>query len=158
MRAPDGWSTFVFDTASGRWYREDDLHAVGFTEKDGDIYALTIDKQVLALRGTAGTLEDTVAWSAESGVLYYERPDRKYVTHYQIRMRLAEDAWAKLEVQYDSNGIWEDQGTVRTTGIDGAVIPIRPRRCDHCAIRISGEGEGRIFGIARIYENGSDWR
>ena len=158
MRAPDGWSTFVFDTASGRWYREDDLHAVGFTEKDGDIYALTIDKQVLALRGTAGTLEDTVAWSAESGVLYYERPDRKYVTHYQIRMRLAEDAWAKLEVQYDSNGIWEDQGTVRTTGIDGAVIPIRPRRCDHCAIRISGEGEVRIFGIARIYENGSDWR
>lgn len=158
MRGADGWKLFCLDTASGRWYLEDDTHAVGFTAHESDVYALCADKKLLALRGSQGTPEGDVEWSATSGVLYYERPDRKYVTHYQLRLRLAEGAWAKLEIQYNSSGIWEDQGTIRQTGLDGAVVPVRPRRCDHCAIRLSGCGEVRLFSIARILENGSDWR
>ena len=35
-------------------------------------------------------------------------------------------------------------------------VPIRPRRCDHLRLRIEGEGDAKIFSIAKTIEIGSD--
>ena len=36
-------------------------------------------------------------------------------------------------------------------------LPIRPRRCDHLRLRLTGTGEMRLFSIARVLEKGSDY-
>ena len=35
-------------------------------------------------------------------------------------------------------------------------VPIRPRRCDHLRLRVVGEGEAKIYSIAKVVEEGSD--
>ena len=51
---------------------------------------------------------------------------------------------------------WEFQQEVRLPVTGTAMIPVRPRRCDHLRMRLEGSGDVRIFSIARILELGSD--
>jgi hypothetical protein len=61
-----------------------------------------------------------------------------------------------FEIQYDSNGEWEYMGTMRTRTIRTFMLPIIPRRCDHCQVRISGKGKVSIYSIARVFEEGGN--
>lgn len=155
MNSADGWSLFSVDTLSGRWYREDDLHVIGFAAADDDIFCITPNGEY-ALRGTQGTVESTVNWSATSGVLYYQYPDHKYVSRYDLRMRMEPGSHVTVYVQYDSSGVWEEQGKINFSGLNSVSLPIRPRRCDHLMIKLSGAGDVRLFSLARVLEIGSD--
>ena len=61
-----------------------------------------------------------------------------------------------LWLRYDSEGDWEKSGEVELFSNGTAVIPVRPRRCDHLQLRICGEGEVRLCALTRILETGSD--
>ena len=41
-------------------------------------------------------------------------------------------------------------------GIGTVMVPIRPRRCDHLQMKITGIGDVQILSIARELEIGSD--
>jgi hypothetical protein len=47
-------------------------------------------------------------------------------------------------------------GTVRGSRVQSFLIPVIPRRCDHLQVRISGEGDCRIYQISREMEAGGD--
>ena len=49
-------------------------------------------RKLLALQGTDGTLEQSVAWKAETGILYYSYPDHKYVSLENFDIREAAQA------------------------------------------------------------------
>ena len=151
------WHMFTFDPVRGLWHREDDTHAIGFTAWGQEMYFIDGDKNtVMTVFGTEGDTEDAVEWSAESGLIGYEMPDRKYVSRFNIRMRLDAGASLTLEIEYDSSGEWQAQGTVAGAGTDAFVFPVIPRRCDHFRIRLSGVGGVRIYSMAKILEQGSD--
>ena len=78
------------------------------------------------------------------------------MSRFDIRMYLEEDHQAKLEIMYNSDGTWTDQGTIHGKSMRSFVLPVIPRRCDHLRFRISGQGDMRIYSIARIVEVGSD--
>lgn len=151
------WSLFVYDISRGLWHREDSLHAMCFAQVDDELYCIDADSnRLLALNGTEGTPEEKVEWEATSGILYYEYPDKKYVSRYNFRVRMEQDARAEIYIQYDSDGQWRLSGSVKKGGTGTVTVPIRPRRCDHMQIKLKGEGDIRIFSIARILEVGSD--
>ena len=149
------WNFFCLDVKNGLWMREDNLHAEGFTAWGDELYARSGDS-IITINGTEGTLEDKVEWFAETGVMHYEFPDHKYVSRYNLRLKMEKDARLQLFIEYDSSGVWEFSGEVRVHRIDSFVIPVRPRRCDHLRLKIAGEGDVRIFSIARVLESGSD--
>jgi hypothetical protein len=62
----------------------------------------------------------------------------------------------KVEMQYDSDGKWVHMGTMKSVRLQTFLLPIIPRRCDHCQLRISGKGTINIYSVAREYENGGD--
>ena len=66
----------------------------------------------------------------------------------------------KVYMQYDSDGTWQYAGkiTANRTHIDSYLFPVRPHRCDHMQIKLSGTGDVRIYSIAKILEVGSDYR
>ena len=157
MRGADGvWQFFVYSIKKGLWIREDHLQATDFCACDDELYCLDVSGRLLALNGTDGEAETTLSWMAESGILYYEYPDHKYVSRYNIRLRMEEGAQVHVYLQYDSEGPWRLSGTIRSKGTGTVTLPIRPRRCDHLKLRLEGQGEVRIFSIARILEVGSD--
>lgn len=152
------WKLFAYDVLKGIWICEDGTEAVDFAEKDNDLYMLTSGGSVLTIKGTSGTVaEDAVEWYAESGVIGFEYPDKKYLSRFNLRMSLAKGSKADLYLQYDSSGIWEHMGHIEGNDLRTFTLPIRPRRCDHLKMRISGQGEFKLYSIARILEIGSDY-
>ena len=66
----------------------------------------------------------------------------------------------EVYVQYDSDGVWRSAGgiTAAKDMTDACLFPVRPHRCDHLQLKLSGQGEVRILSISRILELGSDYR
>ena len=149
------WSLFVYDAKREIWIKEDSLHVSAFAGLEGELYALS-GRSIIALAGSAGEREPFVSWMAESGILYYQYPDRKYLSRYNLRLQMEEGAWMDIFIQYDSSGVWERKGRIRFRGTGTVTVPVRPRRCDHLRIRLEGRGEFRLFSVAKILSIGSD--
>lgn len=162
MNTPPGSRLLVLDTRRGTWYRESIPAGgvVGFTEHfgsllcgAGDIEEIAHDNQESEL---SGTKEGDVAWSCETGLIGYSTVEQKYISRFNIRMSLAQGAHMDVLVQYDSDGIWHNQGRIQGAGTRTFMLPVRPRRCDHFRIRLEGQGDVRIYSFAKIFEAGSD--
>ena len=151
------WHLFVYDIEKGIWMREDALHALQLAKVDDELYAVdAASGALLALNGSVGTPEGPVEWYAETGLLTWEYPDRKYVSRYDIRLKMAEGASAKLYIEYDSSGAWIESGSIAYSGIGTVLLPVRPRRCDHLRLKIAGSGATEILSVARTLETGSN--
>lgn len=151
------YSLFVFDDDKGVWYKEDDVAPLCFTQMDDDLYYIDAKtKKLMTVNGTAGEKEGTVNWSATFGVIGYEWKDQKYLSRFNLRMKLEKDSVAKLEIQYDSDGIWSFEGEMKGKGTQTFMVPVIPRRCDHCQLRLSGTGKMRLLSVAEILEVGGD--
>ena len=151
------YSIFVLDTARGFWHKEDTVHASYWARCNGDLYFINADsKRLECVNGSVGTLENDVEWSATTGLMGYETVEHKYVSRFNLRMRLPVGSKADMYIQYDSDGIWHHAGHMEGMGTKTFMLPVRPRRCDHFQIRIEGFNEVRIYSFAKILETGSD--
>lgn len=156
----DGSSLYTLDCKRGRWMRQDDSAAVAFAELRGEMYMLCKNGMLYALRGKAGTPEDgPVTWYAETAEIGYEYSNRQYLRRFLLKMELDRDAFCRLMIQYDGDGIWHDKGVMQGRGgVKTYLIPIVPRRCEHCRVRIEGQGSMRLFGVSREMALGGDGR
>lgn len=158
MKDTDGaWSLFVFDTARGLWMREDATQAISFATVGNELYCAPASGGILALQGTDGEPERIIEWFAESGILYYQYPNRKYISRFNLKLQMEKGARMRIFLEYDSSGRWEKSGEIIFQGTNTIMIPVRPRRCDHVRIRIEGMGRMKIFQWARVLEIGSDY-
>jgi len=151
------WHMFTFDTERGIWHREDATHALMFANLDDDLVYIDADsKKLISQGGKNGEKEGRVRWDAISGIIGYEYPDQKYLSRFNLRMRMNDGDMCEVLVQYDSDGEWESQGIIRGMNTQSFTIPVIPRRCDHMQIRLRGVGDVKIYSIAKILEMGSD--
>lgn len=152
--ASDAWHLFVYDTRRGMWHREDDLHVLGFSHLDGELYALTSDS-LIAMKGSSGTAEGALDWYAESGDIGLDLPDYKYVSRIVLRVRIGASSMLRVLVGYD-DGPMNEVGHFFETDLHLKQIPIIPERCDHMRIRMEGHGEFRLYSMAKVIEQGSE--
>ncbi len=158
MRNPTGtYNTFVYDSRHGLWVREDDTQFQFFAIQNNEILGIDGENRMLSLNGNRGVLEDSVRWYGETGVMYYEYPDKKYGSRYNIRLDMEGGSRIRVYLDYDSKGIWVKHGEIIAENLRTVTLPIRPRRCDHLRMRIEGMGNVKIYSIARILETGSDY-
>lgn len=156
MRDGSGmWHLFVYDTQRSVWHHEDYTHATGFAAWGDEIF-FSSDADIVAENGTVGETEGAVSWQAVSGLIGYELIDHQYISRFNFRMKLGRGAKCALAIEYDSDGRWIDQGVIYGHGTDSFVIPVIPQRCDHFRIRLRGEGDIKIYSIAKLIEQGSD--
>lgn len=149
------WHLLVYDTAKGLWHREDDSEVRYFANVSGDMYFIRND-MLLSAAGQTANVEGDFDWSATFGVYGYDYEGNKYLSRFNIRAWMAKGAKMKLEIMYDSDGEWHDEGEMRSTRTTTFTLPVIPRRCDHCQLRLSGRGEMKLFSIARVLEYGGD--
>lgn len=151
------WHLFVYDVERGIWHREDDICAMMFTTYRDDLYYIDEETRcVMSALGKSGELEGPVGWEATSGIIGYEYPDSKYLSRFNLRVRMERHSWCEIYVQYDSDGEWIKQGDLVGSSTQSFTVPVIPRRCDHMQIRLRGEGDVKIYSIAKILEMGSD--
>ncbi len=146
----------VYDTGKGLWHREEGLAAAAFCSCGQELYVLQEDGTVLTLMGSGEPAEEAVRWYGETGVLDARTPDRAYLSRLSLRLSMEPGSRVTVEISYDGSGIWEQAAQVTAAGLGTFTMPIRPRRCDHLQLRISGEGPVKICSLTRVTEKGSD--
>ena len=149
---------FVYDTSKGLWHKEDNTHVDAFCSCRGEMYYIDhADKKIKTMLGS-GTLDTLpVEWMAETGVLTTSMPDKKYISRLTVRMALNIGTRVHIYAEYDSSGAWEHLFTMTGSNLRSFAVPIRPKRCDHLKLRITGEGDAKIYSIAKTIEQGSDY-
>lgn len=151
------WQLFCYDSALDIWQREDSFHALCFAARGGELYALEADTGKLwAMTGRDGEPEGPVRWSAQSGLMHYQSPDRKYISRLSLYLSMAAGAELSVFLRYDSAGDWHSAGQVSLSGPGALTLPVRPRRCGHMELKLEGKGQVRLYSLARVLEEGSD--
>ena len=177
------YELYTYDTRKGLWHRQDDICIQMFARAGENLYSFRKRFDAAAAQGRTNTLtihgdfraddvynaiapstdgprksdEEPQDWSATFGLFGVDYPDQKYLSRFNIRVQLEQDAWLKMEVQYDEDGNWEDAGTYWGRRMNTIMIPLAPRRCDRFQLRLSGGGgRCRIFSISRQFEGGAD--
>lgn len=151
------FSLFVYDTERGTWHREDDTRVRWFAPMDGDLYYVDSADRLMCVYGSNGTREERVSWFAESGEIGLSLPDQKYVSRIQVRLALERGAQFALAVMYDSSGVWEEKINLVSPAFRSYYVPVLAKRCDHMKIRLYGSGGFRLYSIAKVVEQGSEW-
>ena len=150
------WHLFVYDTATGMWHREDNTKAMMFAACEGRLWWIDEEKKRLVCRDAAGLEEEgKFAWKAETGVLGLDLPENKYMSNLLIRAELEEESAVRIEVRYE-NGEWEKKLEYDRPGLRSFNIPVLPSRSDHLRMRISGEGQCKIYSISKQIRRGSE--
>ena len=152
------WHLFVCDTLKGMWHREDDTEAAEFCNCRGELYYIDrADNQIKAVKGTGVKEVRPIKWSATTGVMGTDSPDKKYISRIDVRMKLDVGARVSFYAEYDSSGEYEHLFTTPPSkSLRSFAVPIRPQRCDHMRLRIVGEGDAKIYSICKTVEWGSD--
>ena len=163
------WFLFTYDTKNAVWYKEDHFKALGFGRVNDELFAIDEENNLLwSMMGTVGTAEDDFDWAAVFGMqgmeygygqygsrVRYDTNGSRYMSRFDIRMYMDEDARANLWIQYD-DGKWEHMGEIKGKRLKTFVLPIIPKRCDHLRFKLTGRGLIRVFSINRIMEVGGD--
>ena len=148
---------FVYDSAKSMWHREDETEVKDFCSCRDELFYIDAKDNAIKTMGNSGTsYEKKVDWMAETGAIGTASPDKKYVSRLTVRMSLDIGTRVSFFAQYDSIGEWEPLCTMTGTTLRSFSIPIKPKRCDHFKLRIVGEGDARIYSIAKTIEGGSD--
>ena len=149
---------FVYDTKKGLWHKEDYNQISMFCSSGKDLYFVEVNKikSVLGLAEVSMEMEKTPRWSAETGIIGTDSPDKKYISKIDVRLSIKIGARVYFYIQYDSSGEWEHICTMTGRTLKSIAVPIRPQRCDHLRLRIDGDGETKIFSICKTIEQGSD--
>ena len=148
---------FVYDTQRKMWHREDGTQATDFCAFGDDLYYIDYATQrVMTVKGTGVREEEPIRWSAVTGVIGTDSPDKKYISRMDVRLKLDVGARVAFFAEYDSSGEFEYLFAMTGKSLQSFSIPIRPKRCDHLRLRIVGKGETKIFSICKTVEKGSD--
>ena len=148
---------FVYDVSKNMWHKEDNIQIDSFCSCDGELYFIDhADRKIKTMFGSGTKDTAPVKWMAESGTLGTDSPDKKYISKLNVRMSLDIGTRVRFFIQYDSSGKWDLLFSMAGVNLRTFNVPIRPRRCDHMKIRIEGEGDAKIYSIAKTIEEGSD--
>ena len=162
MKDSEDYHLFVYDTFKGMWHKEDNTQVAEFCNSRGNLYYIDYDsRQIMSIQAAPdaedGEIEpNAIKWSAETGIIGTDSPDKKYISRLVVRLSLEFGTKVDIFADYDSLGVWEHLCSMNGTTLKTVSIPMKPKRCDHLRLRIEGEGEAKIFSICKTIEQGSD--
>jgi len=155
---------YVYGSKTHLWHVEDETRATHFARWDGNLFYLN-DKGEIWMTGSIAdapadsTLEGPFDWFAEFGDFTESSPDKKGMERLQVRLELEPGAWVRAWLQFDSDGVWREAGSVMSENIKRSyILPIIPRRSDHYRLKLEGFGACRVYSVTRESYLGSALR
>ena len=166
---------YVFDIARGIWCKEntespivrmcsrgsDDylttLEAYGTTHvtSEGNLFVENGLVEGSRYKDDSGDFTKNVEWYAETGDMGLSSNQKKYISRIDVRMSLDVGSKARIFVQYDSSGKWEQVGVLTNTDLAVVSLPIKIKRCDHFRLRFEGKGQAKIYSLSKTLREGS---
>lgn len=180
------WHMFVYDASKQMVAKEDNTMAKWFGYSGGGLYLINSKNVLQVINSEkiyttlfpmmdtmgdeycypsdklypnaipSGELEDKISWYGITGEIGLDSPYEKYIRRLIVRLNVEKDAHVRFEIMYDSSGKWENLMEYVATIKRSYSIPLKVQRCDHLQLRISGQGDVKIYSIAKEIEQGSE--
>lgn len=155
--------TYTLDTTKGIWHIPFKEYCDDYARSVFGLIAIK-NEQMILLRGGKTDIDDKLIaddenafeWYAEFGDAGLESPNKKKIKKLMVRLELEPGARVRIEMKTDSDKEFKTMMNVETLDMKTMTLPLRFIRCDHLRLRISGYGKSRIYGISKIYEQGSE--
>jgi len=169
----NNWHLLTYDTETGYWMREDNVHALFFTQVLTETFMLTEDGGLWALRegeyarsawmvgpdfvvtATPET-DQEVPWTLRTGWIGIRLGNNKHIGKIQLMVEMDTGAAMTVRVRKD-NEDWSSGTTYAGAAGRRYTLPIWPRRCDRLMIEMSGTGGAKIINMNWLIEYGSEY-
>ena len=159
------YKLFVFDTRKRLWHIEDNTRMKFATYYNDDMFFIDASDDLYSVKGETGTKEDLLEWECISGIYGTETPDGKYVGKIQMMIDInygnvfpyEEESTFNLDIEYNSEGIWNNLMSLRSESLRSYNIPVPIRRCDHFRIKIYGKGDFMLYNMMLELFEGGDY-
>lgn len=145
---------FVYDTVQRLWHREDSLAVTHFCTRGDMLYAA--DGERIWILAGGDNAPEQVRWMAQTGPLSPEDPYKRYVSRVIPRLLLEPGSRIRFMVRYNGKGGWQTLGTVTGSNLRSFSLPMRTRRCEFLELRLEGVGQGKLYSLTLICEQGSE--
>ena len=151
------WHLFVYDTSRSLWHREDDLQALSFCPCRGELSCIDgTGRNIIPMLGSGQRETEQVDWMAETGNLSVTGVGMKYLSRLNLRLWLEKDAKVEIYARHEESTPWLHLCTIFGCDLRSFTVPIRPRRADHFALRLVGQGDAKLYSMRRIVAEGSE--
>ena len=153
MEKPDGsHDLMTYDTRRNIWMREDDTQAQWMRRLGSELYYIDAEGNLMSM---VGADPEPIEWMAQTGDIIGTNPNRQRVSRLQLRLQMEAGSSLDIALCYEDGGVWEKVATVRATGKRSFEIPVRTRRSDYLALKLSGMGACQLFSLSEQVEEGS---
>ena len=155
---------WVYDTQTGTWQKEAAEPVRFFAGTGSDLYFACENGFIHSIRGsglwydpakviaTRLCLQETgFAWSAETGPVSLDMPERQHLTRVNLRYRLK--VWARLETDDAWRLLYQTSAACAEKTVS---MPAPPGRSSSFYLKIEGSGACAIMALSESYEAGSD--
>ncbi len=158
-----GGKRSLYTFRGGIWHREDesglsDLHLANGTlygvDGQGNLWRLKGGDENYAAEDAAE--EETIPWKAETGDLDMMAMFKKHLRKIQVRYALSEGAEMTVSVSTDGGPFKTYFVRTGAKQVKAETFNIIPKRCDHMRIRLSGQGEVKLFNLYYTVDAGSE--
>ncbi len=142
------YDVLVFDTETGYWLQEDNVHMPDLCVYEGLLMYIDADSKKIMKIGAGD--EQGIEWYAVFGEFDEVIEDKKVISKLKMRLTMTEGATLNVYVKIDS-GDWELVNHFPHDTERAVVVPIVPRRCDRYSVKLAGTGRCRIESMLRQY-------
>lgn len=159
------WQLFVYNESAGLWHREDNTQVRWFARVGGELYFIAQDNALYGVNGSTSlyegdedALEQTegpVSWYGETGDMGMDTPDNQYLAALQLCLELEAGSTLTVKLRYDG-GDWVQAAQITAATKRFFNLPIIPRRCGLLRLRLEGQGDGRLYSIAKVTESATE--
>ena len=161
LKHDDTYSTFVYDTNSKMWHKEDDGRIIAMAyhkglycqDEDGNIYLTGRPEEI----PENCTREDPFESMVEFSDWDWQVIDSKYPIRAVMRLEIFPSAQCAVWIQYDSSDEWKQVATTPANNNKKRLMfmPISIKRCDHYRLKITGTGQWKIYALEQEFYSGA---
>lgn len=167
--ATNKYELYSYDTLKGIWNKEDDTQFINTVTYNDNLYFIdgktnyigSIDgKENLFTTVTNSELffENPIEWEVETGNLYDNELNVKYINQLQILMELNEKSEVEIFIKTKVNGEYRQIKSIYAQDKRTVNYTFLPTRADFLQIRFKGRGKALLYQINIRYNLGSEKR
>lgn len=167
--ATNKYELYSYDTLKGIWNKEDDTQFINTVTYNDNLYFIdgktnyigSIDgKENLFTTVTNSELffENPIEWEVETGNLYDNELNVKYINQLQILMELNEKSEVEIFIKTKVNGEYRQIKSIYAQDKRTVNYTFLPSRADFLQIRFKGRGKALLYQINIRYNLGSEKR
>ncbi len=138
----ESFKLYVYDTQKNLWHIEDERQYVSLTSKDGALYGLTADGEILKFNSGS----ERVEWEFTTSDFDFNTEYTKNLAKIYVRMKLYNQTYVDIYVRSNRQD-WYRFANFKADGTSVIQAKAKLKKCDYFTLRFVGYGKAEIMDV-----------